>query len=316
MRETATLPAAAPQSAARQSVQSTAYAKLNLALHVTGRRADGYHLLDTLVAFTTFGDELTIAPAQLDNFSLHGPFSACLPVNGDNLVLKARDLLRQHFPQQSFPVDIQLVKNLPVASGIGGGSSDAAAALALLIRLWQIEPEPALIQQLCLQLGADVPMCMHGQLQGGALIAKGIGEEIHSLDKLPRLPLVLVNDGTAISTPQIFQNMQRRDNPPLPDRESLHSLAQVISYLRSTRNDLLAPAITIAPQLPHILRELEKNGAQFVQMSGSGATCFGIFETFEQAQIAARNIQQQNPQYFVCATETLPLKHKPELIDV
>lgn len=291
-----------------QALRATAYAKLNLALHVTGRREDGYHLLDTLVAFTGYGDELTISPAEADNFTLSGRFGAGLPVSGDNLVLKARDLLRARFPQHSTPVAIHLEKNLPVASGIGGGSSDAAAVLALLLKLWSIKPEQSLLQQICLQLGADVPMCLHGQLHGGALIAKGIGEDVQSLSGLPLLPMVLINDGTAISTPQIFKHLSKRDNPALPQLTQFSSHTELCDFLKTTRNDLFPPASEIAPQLPEILQALRACGADYAQMSGSGATCFGIYATLEQAQQAAAQLQHQNPHWFVCATTTLPAK--------
>ena len=290
------------------ALQATAYAKLNLALHVTGRRDDGYHLLDTLVAFADYGDEITISPAQEDSFTLSGRFGQLLPVNGDNLVLKARDALRAHFPQHSSAVAIHLEKNLPVASGIGGGSSDAATLLALLIRLWNIAPEKALLEQVCLQLGADVPMCLHGQFYGGALIAKGIGEDVQNLPGLPVLPLVLVNDGTAISTPQIFKHLNKRDNPPLPELAHFDSHADLCNFLKTTRNDLLPPAAQLAPQLPQILQTLRDSGAHYAQMSGSGATCFGIYDTLSAAQQASENLQQKNPHWFVCATTTLPNK--------
>lgn len=291
-----------------RALTATAYAKLNLALHVTGQRADGYHLLDTLVAFADYGDEISVSHAQEDSFTLSGRFGACLPASGDNLVLKARDLLRANFAQHSTPVALHLEKKLPVASGIGGGSSDAATALALLIKLWNIQPEQSLLEQICLQLGADVPMCLHGQLHGGALIAKGIGEELQTLPNLPVLPLVLINDGTAISTPQIFKHLHKRDNPVLPEISVSHSHTELCDYLKTTRNDLLQPAAEIAPQLSQILSLLRDSGAQYAQMSGSGATCFGIYATLSEAQQAAEQLQQQNPLWFICASTTLPLK--------
>lgn len=290
------------------TLTATAYAKLNLALHVTCQRADGYHLLETLVAFADYGDEISVSIAEQDSFTLSGRFGAGLPVDGDNLVLKARDLLCSRFSQNSTPVAIHLEKKLPVASGIGGGSSDAATVLALLIKLWNIQPEQALLEEICLQLGADVPMCLHGQMHGGALIAKGIGEELQTLPALPVLPLVLVNDGTAISTPQIFKHLRKRDNPALPQTGSLHSHAELCDYLRTTRNDLFQPASEIAPQLLQILNQLRDSGVHYAQMSGSGATCFGIYATLSAAQQAAEQLQQQNPHWFICASTTLPLK--------
>lgn len=288
------------------TLTATAYAKLNFALHVTGQRADGYHLLDTLVGFCSYGDEIIVSPAKEDSFTLSGRFGTGLPVGCDNLVLKTRDLLRAHFPQQSTAVAIHLEKKLPIASGIGGGSSDAAAVLALLLKLWNILPEQKLVEQICLQLGADVPMCLHGQRHGGALIAKGIGEELQALPALPVLPLVLINDGTAISTPQIFKHLRQRENPALPQTYSFGSHTELCDYLKTTRNDLLQPATEIAPQLPQVLDLLRDNGAQYVQMSGSGATCFGIYATLSAAQEAAEHLQQQNPHWFICATATLP----------
>ena len=290
------------------SLRATAYAKLNLALHVTGQRADGYHLLDTLVAFADYGDEITVTSAAEDSFSLSGRYGQHLPTCGNNLVLKARDALREHFPRHSPPVAIHLQKNLPVASGIGGGSSDAASVLALLLQLWDIAPKTALIEKICLSLGADVPMCLHGQFYGGGLIARGIGEQLHELPDLPVIPLVLVNDGTAISTPQIFQRLQKRDNAALADMPAFTDIADICAFLKTTRNDLYAPACSIAEQLPQVLNALVESGAAFAQMSGSGATCFGIYDSLQKAQQAADILQQQNPHWFVQAASTVPAR--------
>lgn len=292
----------------QSSLCATAYAKLNLALHVTGQRTDGHHLLDSLVAFANYGDKITISAAQEDSFILSGAYGQQLPANSDNLVLKARDALRAHFPDIGSAVAIHLEKNLPVASGIGGGSSDAAAVLALLIRLWAIEPAPALLRKIYLSLGADVAMCMHGQLHGGSLIAKGIGEKLQSLQNLPVLPLVLVNNLCAVSTPQIFQRLQKRDNPPLPDLRNFTNGADICAFLSTTRNDLYAPAVSLVPQLPQVLQDLRASGADFAQMSGSGATCFGIYDTLEKAQRAALQLQQHHPDWFICATSTVAAK--------
>lgn len=289
-------------------IRALAYAKLNLALHVTGQRSDGYHLLDSLVVFADYGDEITVNFAPEDSFTLSGAYGEHLPTCGNNLVLKARDLLRQHFPKNSSPVAIHLEKNLPVASGIGGGSSDAATVLALLIQLWTIETDTALLQEICLSLGADVPMCLHGQFYGGGLIARGIGEDLQAIPDLPVMPLVLVNDGTAISTPQIFQRLQKRDNAPLTDLHVFTSIADICSFLKTTRNDLYVPACCIAEQLSSVLNHLTKTGAIYAQMSGSGATCFGIYECLNDAQQAAKMLQQQNPHWFVRATCTVPTK--------
>lgn len=290
------------------SFSSTAHAKLNLALHITGQRPDSYHMLDSLVVFTEYGDQITVSASNTDSFTLSGAFSQILQDGDDNLVLKARDELRSFFPHEAVPVAIHLEKNLPVASGIGGGSSDAATVLSLLIRLWKIEPSSELLRQIGLRLGADVPMCLHGQIYGGGLIAKGIGEELQSLPNLPRLPIVIINDGTALSTPQIFKHLQSRDNPPLPTLTNFDSVTDICTYLKTTRNDLLAPAIRVAAQLPKILTLLRDSGALFTQMSGSGATCFGIYASLEDAQRAAAQLQLNHADWFIIATNSCPAR--------
>lgn len=294
-------------------LSATAYAKLNLALHVTGQRADGYHLLDSLVVFTRYGDALSVTAAAEDSFTLSGIYANQVPVSGDNLVLKARDVLRAHYPDLSAAVAIHLEKNLPVASGIGGGSSDAATVLVLLMRLWKISAESADLNRLCLALGADVPMCMHGQIYSGGVIAKGIGEDLQHVQNLPELPLVLINDMTALSTPQIFKNLHKRDNPPLPKLPGLTTISDLCDYLTSTRNDLYAPAASLAPQLPRILNILDDSGAKFTQMSGSGATCLGIYDTIAQAQHAAAQLRHNYPHWFIQATSTVTASALPQL---
>lgn len=182
------------------TISLIAPAKVNLALHVTGRRSDGYHLLDSLVVFARFGDRVTVTKAASDAFSISGPYGEGLPDDATNLVLKARDALRQHYPAQAAPVAIHLEKHLPVASGIGGGSSDAATAMRALASLWNIGASLTELAAIGLPMGADIPMCLYGE----ALIARGIGEEIERLASFPSLPMVLVNNGVTISTPQVL----------------------------------------------------------------------------------------------------------------
>ena len=170
-------------------VEMRAPAKVNLALHVTGRRSDGYHELSTLVVFTEFGDRVAAIPAETDRFEVTGPYAADVPGGPDNLVVKARDLLREHCGNAASAVAITLRKNLPVSSGVGGGSSDAAATVRALVRLWAIEMTEGEIARLALRLGADVPMCLAAR----PLVAHGIGEDIRHLDAVARLPLVLAN---------------------------------------------------------------------------------------------------------------------------
>ncbi|MEB2846914.1 4-(cytidine 5'-diphospho)-2-C-methyl-D-erythritol kinase [Rhizobiales bacterium RZME27] len=281
-----------------------ARAKINLALHVTGRRADGYHLLDSLVTFCETGDRLEIAEAQENSFSVSGPFSAALGAPTDNLVLKARDGLRQRLAAAGIitgPVAIHLEKNLPVASGIGGGSADAAAALHGLLRVWKADLEPQEGKALLLSLGADVPMCFVGT----PLAARGIGEDITPLPQMPAMALVLGNPLIGVSTPAIFKALERRDNPPVGALPALSDLGGWIDCLSALRNDMEPAATMLVPEIATLRAMLDAEGALLSRMSGSGATCFGIFETIEKAKDAAAKLRRQRPDWYFCATSTM-----------
>lgn len=285
-------------------VTQVARAKINLALHVTGRRADGYHLLDSLVTFCETGDRLEITAAGEDSFSVSGPFAGALGEVSDNLVLKARDALQQHLAAtgiEAGPVAIHLEKNLPVASGIGGGSADAAAALHGLLRVWNAELEPRTSKALLLSLGADVPMCFAGM----PLAARGIGEDISALPQMPAMALVLANPLIGVSTPAIFKALQKRDNPPLGALPSSAALSDWIDCLSAQRNDLEPPAVTLVPEIAMLRAMLDAEGSLLSRMSGSGATCFGIFETIEKAKDAAESLRRQRPDWYFCATSTI-----------
>jgi 4-diphosphocytidyl-2-C-methyl-D-erythritol kinase len=277
-------------------------AKINLALHVTGRRADGYHLLESLVVFTRFGDRVEIAEAEADRFDVDGPFAKDVPADVGNLVLQARDRLRSLLvasttqERETPTVAIRLTKNLSVASGVGGGSSDAAATLQALASLWDIEQ--ATIDTVAAELGADVPMC----LAAYPLVAKGIGHDVTPLPDFPALPLVLINAGLAISTPEVFRALTSRENAPLPPLASKLTVPALIQWLRATRNDLETPAVQLAPIIADSLAALLGGGAAFARMSGSGATCFGLFDSLEQAEAAAAAIRRTRPGWFVVST--------------
>ncbi len=280
------------------AIARLAPAKINLALHVTGRRDDGYHLLDMLVVFADYGDLIRIKKADADSFAVGGPFADGIPLNGNNLVLRARDSLRQHGGHDLPPVAIHLEKNLPVASGIGGGSSDAAATLLALNTLWRLELDLETLAGIGLSLGADLPMCLHGAAHGKPLMARGIGEELGHAAGITALPMLLVNDGTALATPDVFGALTRRNNPPLPV-PSCADLSTLCAFLQTTRNDLLPAAIGLAPQIELKLALLRANGALYAQMSGSGATCFGIFSDEPALMRAAEKITCENPDWFV-----------------
>lgn len=262
-------------------------AKVNLALHVTGRRADGYHLLDTLVVHGGAADRVVLldrgpSPTRTEDgvvdLAIVGPQAAGLGVGAENLVVRAADLLAGEAARcgrKVRPVALRLEKHLPVASGVGGGSSDAAATLRLLDRHWRLDLGRARLAELALPLGADVPMCVWG----APLRARGIGEAIEILPDLPRFRLVLANPGVPVSTPAVFRALKHRDNPPLPEMPARFAdLPALVDWLAATRNDLQDAAIAVAPAIAGALADLRAMpGCLFARMSGSGATCFGIF---------------------------------------
>lgn len=267
--------------------REVAPAKLNLTLHVTGRRADGYHLLDSLVVFCDLGDVVTLAEGPLA-LTVTGPFAAGLAAEPDNLCLRAARLAGRQ-------VSIALEKNLPVASGIGGGSADAAAVLRGL------GASPAGTEA----LGADVPVCMMGR----PTRMRGLGEILDPLPALPALHLVLVNPGRGLATPAVFRALSRPDNPPMPDPlPAFPDAGALIAFLGDSRNDLQAPAISLMPEIGACLDALKGSGALFARMSGSGATCFGLFPDAAAAGAARNAIARNWPKWWVAATGLAPAK--------
>ncbi|RUM97265.1 4-(cytidine 5'-diphospho)-2-C-methyl-D-erythritol kinase [Pseudaminobacter arsenicus] len=283
-------------------------AKINLALHITGRRADGFHTLESLVVFTAFGDRIEAQAAEADSFEIDGPFGGSLCGQSGNLVTRARDALREAvggrlregLHSTLLPVSIHLEKHLPIASGIGGGSSDAAATLKVLNHLWRCGLAPDTLAGIGSRLGADVPMCLHA----APLIARGIGEIVGSVSDLPELHLVLVNAGVEVSTPSVFAALAQKENQPLPPLPPRLAFEPLRNWLAISRNDLEAPATAIAPAIAESLDALRASQAAFARMSGSGATCFGLYETQAQAQSAAAAIRHSRPGWFVAASNT------------
>lgn len=267
-------------------------AKVNLALHVTGQRSDGYHLLDSLVVFTQAGDILRGQVVQSGlTLRVTGPEAAGLAGDGDNLVLRAARLM------QADGVALELEKHLPVASGIGGGSSDAAAALRLVARLTgRALPEDVLA------LGADVPVCMAAT----PCRMRGIGERVTPVPAMPHMAMVLVNPRVGVSTPTVFAALARKDNPPLSDPlPDCADFAQFILWLGKQRNDLQAPACAAVPDIAQVLSALDNAGAALARMSGSGATCFGLFPDMDRAERAVQTLRRAEPRWWVQATGLL-----------
>lgn len=273
--------------AAEGSVTRTARAKINLALHVTGRREDGYHLLDSLVAFADFGDVITVAPAESLTLSITGPMAGDLSVGADNLVMRAAQAI-----SLGQGAAITLDKQLPIASGIGGGSADAAAVLDALSELWDC---PLPVPRELLALGADVPVCLAGK----AARMEGIGEVITPLI-LPHAYVVLANPGLELHTADVFRALDGHDNPALPEVGDLRDAMGLAHYLNSCRNDLEAAARTLAPQIGDVLAAFWATpDCLMVRMSGSGATCFGLFATAAQATWAADLLTLEHPEWWV-----------------
>ncbi len=240
-------------------IVETAKAKLNLALHVRARRLDGYHELETLFAFVEDGDLVTVAPAEVDSFTLIGPFAAVLSGEGDNLVTRAARAFREQFGGGAHAITLD--KRLPVASGIGGGSADAAATLRALGRLHDVTLDAMF--PIADALGSDVPACLYGV----SAIGRGRGEQLEPVPGLPCTPVLLVNPGVGVSTAEVFRRWDGVDRGPLP------------ADPREGRNDLELPARAVAPMIDEVLALLAAQpGAGLVRMSGSGATCFALFE--------------------------------------
>jgi 4-diphosphocytidyl-2-C-methyl-D-erythritol kinase len=262
-------------------------AKVNLHLHVIGRRDDGYHLLDSLVVFADVGDRLSVSAADDLSLEVTGPFASGLDAESDNLVLRAARALADRSGRRATG-KLVLEKNLPVASGIGGGSADAAAALRLLQRFWGINLDAAALGLLARGLGADVPVCLLSR----PTMMSGIGEVLVPAPPLPDAGLVLLNPGVAVSTQAVFRARVGEFSPvaELPV-EGWRNAPSLVADLRATRNDLEPPARLLAPVIAEALDAIgSAPGCLLARMSGSGATCFGLFASAEAGRRAASGI--------------------------
>jgi 4-diphosphocytidyl-2-C-methyl-D-erythritol kinase len=273
-------------------------AKINLYLHVVGRRSDGYHLLDSLVAFADIGDRLTAAPADRLSLSVEGPEAAALAGLGeDNLVVRAARLLAVAIGAGATPgAALRLDKRLPAASGIGGGSSDAAAALRVLARLWRHSIGGAAMAEIAARLGADVPACLIAR----PVWVGGIGDEIEFAAGLPPAGIVLANPRRALPTPAVFQARRGAFSPPGRFAPMPADAAALAAALASCRNDLTEAALTLVPDIAAVLQRLAGlPGALLARMSGSGATCFALFGDRPGALAAARTLATTEPGWWV-----------------
>jgi 4-diphosphocytidyl-2-C-methyl-D-erythritol kinase len=283
---------------------ATASAKINLYLHVVGKRADGYHRLESLVAFARHGDVVTVAPAAKFSLEIEGPFAAKLAADEDNLVLRAARGLAKLLGTRKAAA-ITLTKNLPVASGIGGGSADAAATIRALQWLWNkrdLDWKP--LAELALSLGADVPVCLYDRTS----YVSGIGEKLRHGGALPSADLLLVNPGVATPTPQVFTARTGGFSPSdpweTPPATTKMTTRQLVALLKKRRNDLTEPAIKVAPVIQEVLQAIDKTrGCLLARLSGSGATCFGIYADAASAEAAKAAIRKVHPNWWAMATK-------------
>jgi 4-diphosphocytidyl-2-C-methyl-D-erythritol kinase len=266
-----------------------ARAKVNLYLHVVGRRADGYHLLDTLMVFTELGDRVAVEPSNALTLESDGPFVDKLPVDPeDNLVMRAARALAEAAGVPA-KARIRLTKNLPVSAGLGSGSSDAAATLKALSRLWQIPDDKVDLPALALTLGADVPACLTAE----PVFVGGIGEVLTPAPRLPGVDILLVNPGVQLATLSVFAARRGGFNPEDRFTESPQDVRALADILKGRENDLTEAATRLSPVVREMIGAIESAaGCRLARMSGSGATCFGLFDDAETAQRAMEQLQR------------------------
>ncbi len=276
---------------------SRAYAKINVALHIVGRRADGCHLLDSLVIFADIADEITVTEALARSFHITGPFADVLPVSPENSVLKAEQLTRNLLKKRGItlpPYALTLHKNLPVASGIGGGSADAAATIRLLLKMAEVVDIDQEIMDAALTLGADVPVCLTPK----TCRMQGIGDIITPVTLALPPAIVLINPLVPLVTKSVFSAMKPESYEGKPDLDP--------GRPASWRNDLKPAAITLVPAIGDVLAALQSESAfEISDMSGSGATCFGLAQSLVEAEAAAQRISAAHPDWWIRVGRTL-----------
>ncbi|MEQ9261113.1 MAG: 4-(cytidine 5'-diphospho)-2-C-methyl-D-erythritol kinase [Roseovarius sp.] len=273
-------------------VEAFVPAKVNLTLHVTGQRDDGYHTLDSLAMFADIGDRMTISMPGSYKLEVTGPMADGVPVDETNLVLRAARMMRIN-------ADIVLEKHLPNAAGLGGGSGDAAATLRVLSG-FSGRPVPGQ----GIELGADVPLC----LQSESARVTGIGETVKPVPGLPALHAVLVNPNLPVLTAEVFKRLEHKVNRPMPRTlPTFETAGELVEWLRGMRNDLQEPAIGAEPVIRNVLETLEKTpGCMLARMSGSGGSCFGIYADAETAGSASGRLTESFPSWWVKATVLNP----------
>ncbi|WP_373636809.1 4-(cytidine 5'-diphospho)-2-C-methyl-D-erythritol kinase [Yoonia sp. BS5-3] len=283
------------------TIKAIAPAKVNLTLHVTGQRDDGYHLLDSLVVFADVADQLGATLAPNLQLTVSGPFSADIPTDESNLMMRAAQTLQKARGVKQGAV-LTLEKHLPHAAGIGSGSSDAAVTLAMLAELWGVAPLPATAPEV-VALGADVPVCLQAP---NPTRMSGIGETLQTVPRLPGCALVLVRPPVAVPTSAVFQAMTNKHGSPMTDMPSGMDFDGFAHWLQAQRNDMQAPAMGLAPEIGAAIAKLKSLPAVRVAgMSGSGATCFGLVKDMATARQVARIIQVSQMGWWVAPAAIL-----------
>ncbi|MFY0661859.1 MAG: 4-(cytidine 5'-diphospho)-2-C-methyl-D-erythritol kinase [Shimia sp.] len=272
------------------AIEAFAPAKINLTLHVTGQRDDGYHRLDSLVMLTDVGDRLTVEKANKTSLNVVGPMAAGVPTDRSNLVIRAAEML-------GVSAKITLHKSLPAMAGIGGGSSDGAATVRALCALYDLAVPSA---EMLSSLGADVPVCMEPEL----VRMRGIGDEIDHLDTPPDWSMILANPRVSVSTPQVFAAMGERGNPLMSEQfPNWTAFESTVAWLSAQRNDMQEAAVELQPVIGLVLAELtQTEGCAMARMSGSGATCFAIYKTASERDAALEVLRRQHPDWWCVPT--------------
>jgi 4-diphosphocytidyl-2-C-methyl-D-erythritol kinase len=282
--------------------EENAPAKVNLTLRVLGRRADGFHEISSLAVFAGIGDRLELAPGDDVTLDVHGPFAEEIG-DGDNLVLKAADLFLQHFPE-SLGGAFRLDKRLPVAAGLGGGSADAAAALRLLAVTNPGRATAGALAGMAKLLGSDVAVCLSMR----PAVMRGKGDELTFMTGLPVLPAVLVNPGVRLGAGEVYEArgaalLEKGGASCAGVPAAFATADDLVRHIRETGNDLQSAAIKLAPAIAGVCAVLTATqGCQIAQMSGSGATCFGVYDNEAAAETAVRKLAAAHPDWWVCAT--------------
>lgn len=274
-------------------LREMAASKVNLYLHVTGKRMDGYHDLDSWVVFADVADALQAVKADKTSLTIEGAFAHLVPADNNSVICAVQALHKRYGLQDG--MQLTLTKKLPVAAGIGGGSADAAAALRLLARVWNLQPDADELDAIAKALGADVPAC----LRSHSLYMNGIGEKIERAPEVA-LEAVLVNPGKELATQDVFASLGGRYSSAMRHPPEFASTQAVVGFLRQARNDLEAPAIALVPIIGDVLAALDvQKGCLLSRMSGSGATCFGIYDSRENALNAAQLLEKAYPDWWV-----------------